>query len=124
MSTDTSTDMTLKVHDYQPATDVITQYGMRYPDGTIKWGQSDSSLNPVVFKHLQQGATNAVRRWEESLAKRAKDASLDLEEYSGQHMLVKRTVVVAVTVNEEVGLPITPKVNPWAAPPVPAPPFE
>lgn len=100
---ESSSEMLLRIDDYKPSTEVITQHGMIYPDGTVRWGQDvKATLNPVVFRHLHEGNAKAVRLWEEALVRKASDASLDLEDYRGQFTPVKRTVIVAVTNTEEV----------------------
>jgi hypothetical protein len=124
MSHDTTTEMLFKVHDYNPDTTVITQYGMRYPDGSVKWGQDGSTLNPLYFKSIHDGHASQTRIWKEALAKRATDANVELEAYTAGHTIIKRTVIVAITGSEDVGPSVLPKENPWGAPPVPAPPFE
>lgn len=122
MSNDTTTEMLFKVHDYKQDTTVITQYGMRYPDGKIKWGQEGSTLNPLYFKSIHDGHSQQVRVWNEALEKRAKEASVELESYAAGHRILKRTVIVAITGSEEVGPSVVSKTDPWGAPP--APPFE
>lgn len=103
MSTNTSTtNVTIAVDDHGTDTTVLTQYGMRYPDGTVKWGNDGSSIGAIDFGQLRAGHDDPVSAWGRRLRERATVASLDVKTYADQHQLLKRTIVVAVTAPEEV----------------------
>lgn len=103
MSTnDTTTPLTIKVPDYKPDTSMVTQYGMRYPDGTVKWTDDGASHNSVNFERLHNGNGSTAMQWADRLGNRARNANVDVEEYVAQHQPLKRTVIVVTTVSEEV----------------------
>lgn len=97
-----TTDMTVKVRDYTEQTAVVTQYGMRYPDGTIQWDKDDNTNYTVRFDSIVAGNSVTSMDWRRVLEKRAKTANIDVDDYASQHQLIKRTVVLAVTTAEDV----------------------
>jgi hypothetical protein len=104
---DTSTDpTTLSIPTYQQHTIVEAQYGMRFPDGTIRWTLIDNGAKStnIYFHELVDPKPNSYTpgNWEKHLIRKAEAASVDLAEYTAQHQLVKRTIVIAVTKTEEV----------------------
>ena len=79
--------------------EVITAkiYGVRYPDGTIRWDGNGS-------KTCEQAATSDVGKahWVNVLHQKAKELHLDPETYADSHALVSRTVIIAAAAAEEV----------------------
>jgi hypothetical protein len=90
----------------KPGTEIGIEYGCRYPDGTYQWREFKSSGGGThSFERLIKGGSANVGTeyaWGELLKMKAKQASVDLEEYAAQHTLVKRTVILVTTEPEEV----------------------
>lgn len=81
-------------------TEIYTQFGMRYPDGTIKWGYEHESYDGTLrFENLSTEAT--AQTWRSRLERRAAAANIQISEYMEGHELLQRTVVVAVTKAED-----------------------
>lgn len=97
-----TTEIKLDVDTIEPSTTLVPQVGMRYPDGSIRWGTDGRVGVGVSFPRLAANIGSEIRIWESDLADRAKSASVDLETYKAQHRLVKRTVVVAILEVEDV----------------------
>lgn len=85
----------------------VVQYGMRYPDGTHKWGSDGDNQGNVWFKSLSEG--KLLQHWESLLKRRATAARLDPVEYASNHIPVKRTIIVAAGEPEE--LPVSHQVT-------------
>lgn len=96
----TTSNYTTALPDYRGENVVSTQFGMCYPDGTIRWG----SDNSIAFHKLVEGNTTTATTadWRSILRRRGTAASVDLEEYIAAHQLIKRTIVWAVTEAEDV----------------------
>ena len=81
------------------------QYGMTYPDGSVKWSQEEgySPTGGKVTTHfhllaeMNSNGDYARQMWIQVLRTRAEKANLPVPEYRDQHQLVKRTIVIAVT---------------------------
>jgi hypothetical protein len=104
---DSSTDATtLSIPTYTQHTIVEAQYGMRFPDGTIKWTLIDNGAKStnIYFHDLVDPSPHSYSppNWEKYLQRKAEAASVDLHDYTAQHQLIKRTIVIAVTTAEEV----------------------
>jgi hypothetical protein len=102
MSDNSTTRIGLEIHRTEPSTKIIKQYGMRYPDGTVKWGEEDSGYGNVDFKKLAFRDPSHRHSWEARLKERAAKANLDLSHYTEQHQPITRQVVVAILDIEEV----------------------
>lgn len=94
-----TTDLTIAVQDYGTDTHIVKQYGMRYPDGTVRWGQdkilaSDYGLD---FRDIDRQQNNAHEHWRQRLQSRAKTAQIDPIEYATSHQPLTRTVIVVIT---------------------------
>lgn len=72
-------------------------YGVRYPDGTIRWDGNGS-------KACETAATSddGLRRWVNKLEEKAQELHIDPETYSNGHKLLRRTVIISATAPEEV----------------------
>jgi hypothetical protein len=91
-----------------------TQHGMKFPDGTITWGDSrNSQYGPVNFTGLFNGNKYDVANWASRMRSLANNARIELEKYEAMHSFVKRTIILAVTGTEDV----EPKSAAPAAPP-------
>jgi len=91
-----------------------TQYGMVLPDGSIEWNVLSVQGREYAIKDLvekRQGQANIHREWPAELKRRAKLANLNPYDYSNQHRIITRTVMVAVTEAQTHSTP-----RPWAAP--------
>lgn len=102
MSDTSTTQLGLEIHRTEPSTTIIKQYGMRYPDGSVKWGEEDSGYGNVNFKKLALRDQNHRYSWDARLKERAAKANLDLDTYTAQHQPVFRQVVVAILDIEEL----------------------
>lgn len=108
MSDTTSAPLTLSVHNYQPGVETLTQYGVRFPDGTITWARIETNRNrDIIIADLVPHPGEIVGAysrmdWDELLKHRAERAKLDLAEYTNGHDFVKRTLVIAITAFEDV----------------------
>lgn len=83
-----------------------TQYGLRYPDGSIDWNYTqvgNPAYKQTVTVESLIGGKGRADALELVLAERAKAASIDLDEYRAGYAFVKRTVVVAGTEPEVIG---------------------
>lgn len=117
MSTDSKATYALtipvSIHNQQIINE--TQYGMKFPDGTIRWGMLDPNIgdyHAVAFKDIaaaergisvgSAGASYSVQNWATYLKKQATAANISVEDYAEMHTLVKRTLVLAATAAEEV----------------------
>lgn len=100
--TESTTDFNVAIKDHGTTTEMMTQYGMRYPDGTVKWGTETESGQTVQFAWIENPGNNHTFVWNGWLADRAKKARVDEKEYRAQHQRLKRTVIVAITEAEEV----------------------
>ena len=97
---DSQTALTVAFSDGAGA-ETYTQFGMRYPDGTIKWGYDHEAYGgSTFFEGLDEGERAGA--WRKRLERRAAAASIQFSEYLEGHQLIKRTVIVAVTGFEEV----------------------
>lgn len=103
MGKNTTTDLIVKVPDYDVTTQTFLQHGMRYPNGTIKWVQAQMlNGNVVNFQSLAAGVPSHKSQWDHALQQQAKSARIDLDKYIEGHQPVKRTVILAVAGVEEV----------------------
>lgn len=94
----TTARYTVELPDYRPENIVSTQYGMRYPDGTIQWG---ADINGTTFQRLHEKVPSALTNWDSLLRRRADAARVDFEEYYAGHQLIKRHIIWAVTGAED-----------------------
>lgn len=102
MGKNTTTDLTVKVPDYDVTTQAFQQHGMRYPDGTIKWvSAATPNHERVDFKLLADGDMTQQLRWNTAVQQRAERAMIGVLEYAAGHHPVKRTVILAVTETED-----------------------
>jgi hypothetical protein len=94
-----TTDLTIAVQDYGTDTHIAKQYGMRYPDGTIRWvaDKIHASDYGLDFKSIALGVDNADKHWKDRLKKRAAMAQIDPAEYADNHLPLTRTVIVVIT---------------------------
>lgn len=104
MTTKTTTDLTIKVSDYEVGTNITTQYGMRFPDGHISWTtvSGTRSMERINVQFIHEGTHGEPERWERSLKERASAARIDLDQYKEGHEVVKRTVILVTTDIEDV----------------------
>lgn len=102
MTAKDTTQIVLSVHRTEPSTRIVKQYGMRYPDGTVKWGTEDTGYGTVDFKALAHLDMNTRSAWDYRLKERAERANVNLHIYTDQHQPVTRQVVVAILEIEEV----------------------
>ena len=74
------------------------EYGMRYPDGTVRWGRDSANLG---FRSI---ATNDTTRehYNNALRQRANQARVDPEAYIAGHQPIRRTITLAVTEPEDI----------------------
>lgn len=79
--------------------ETLTQYGMRYPDGTILWDTDPDFAG--FFVQIVRGNPDTLRRWHSTLESRARRANVDREEYIAAHRPVKRTITVVIGKVEE-----------------------
>lgn len=97
MSNKDTTQVGLEIHRTEPSTTIVKQYGMRYPDGTVKWDDEDKDgYGNVNFKKLAYRDPNHRHSWDARLKERAIKANLELSYYTEQHQPVTRQVVVAI----------------------------
>jgi hypothetical protein len=102
MSDKNTTQVALEIHRTESSTTIVKQYGMRYPDGTVKWGDEDrDGYGGVNFKRLAERDPNHEHSWNSRLKERAAKANLELSYYTEQHQPVTRQVVVAILDIEE-----------------------
>lgn len=80
----------------------VEQFGMRYPDGTIKWVVDEEMQRTVSFKGLSEGDPTFSYRWEQALKSRATQAKMDVAQYAAAHQPVKRNIIVATTVTQNI----------------------
>jgi len=85
-------------------THVGTVFGCRYPDGHIEWEKfTDYSGCTWNYETLAtKKSPDVVSRWTKTLKQRAQAANIQLETYIEDHVLLKRTVVLATTAPEEL----------------------
>ena len=83
-----------------------TQYGMRFPDGSIQWETIDCGAGRnITVQYLANGgpeATTYQRWWDDTLKSRALSAKIDAAEYAIKHRIVKRSIILTVTATEDV----------------------
>lgn len=94
------TELKILVLDEGNATEIVNQYGMRYPDGKIRW-TSDGQFG-YSFQQIAEGNDTALRGWEGFLTKAARQANIDPQGYIESHVPVKRTVILVTTAPEEI----------------------
>ena len=105
MSERRTIDFTTRITAYGDESKLHHQYGMRYPDGTIRW---DKDGDGIEFWRLTSDNESSaerdryVNKWAETLERRANNARIDVETYTNGHTLIKRFIMVAVTIFEEV----------------------
>lgn len=99
-----SSDMTIKIDSEEQSIDQHTMYGMRYPNGEIRWvfDAHTNRMHEVRFAGLAASEFRDRQEWDELLTLRAQAAQLNMAEYKAQHQLVKRTVIVSITTPEDV----------------------
>lgn len=94
----TTTNITLAVKDRGTDTSILKQYGMRYPDGTVRWGED--KIHPqdysMGFDSIAKNA-EVLEHWHDRLRKRAAAAQIDPEDYVDSHIPLTRTVIVVIT---------------------------
>lgn len=93
-----NTALTIQIVDENVSIETHSMYGMRYPDGTVRWVNDQQ----VSFERLAEGDPAHSDRWENHMRSRAHNASINFPEYKAGHQLIKRTITVAVTAPEEV----------------------
>ena len=84
-----------------PETSTATQFGMRYPDGSVKWTH-DHDAYSIWFEEIANGRSSALEDWNKRLDRRAQEAMIDPESYADGHTLLKRSIIVVTTKAEEV----------------------
>lgn len=89
------------IEDENPKIETLHQYGMTYPDGTIRWDH-DPGGRTVNFRKLAAGSTTEDEDWGKLLEARAKAAAIPLADYEQAHQMIRRTITIAVTVPEDV----------------------
>lgn len=95
----------IEISDVGPSQHVATQYGMRYPNGAVRWTKTVvHGGQTIVFGGLREECQryHDVEYWNRDLKVRAADAMVDEGEYRAAHQLIKRTVIVVTTEAEEV----------------------
>lgn len=110
MSTDEqrSTKREILIPDYNDGTHIATEYGCRYPDGTIRWrswtdtGNIDWSYACIIPGSDVPFSADVARRWAKTLARRAEAANIQTSDYIEDHTFLKRTVILVTTAPEEV----------------------
>lgn len=81
----------------------VPQFGMRYPDGSVKWGSAVVSTVDLPFSKLADGDTydwSTADKWDKHLDSCAGYAKLDVDAYKAGHQLIRRTVIVGTTKHE------------------------
>ena len=95
--------VSIDLPDNEPLTKTFTQYGMRYPDGRVRWVKDHPiGSTPVDFQQLSERHPQTLAIWDAHLQQRAAAANIQLSEYREGHELIKRTIIVAVTDAEEL----------------------
>lgn len=93
--------VTLNIENEEPKVSSYQQYGMRYPDGSVRWDH-DGANYPVQFKQLQAGDTHTAVNWRKSLESRAATARIEMEAFAAGHQPIRRTITLAVTEPEDI----------------------
>lgn len=111
-STTPTTEYTLKIAESGVHIDTLTQYGCRYPDGTVRWNNDSYSghwgLVTVDFAQIHDspfipGRTNAHKNyWNDLIEVRAKAANIDKQVYADMHQWIKRTLIVSISEEEDI----------------------
>lgn len=92
--------ITIRIANEDPRVDVHHEYGMRYPDGTIKW-RGDTDNYSTLFGALAEGNAHQAEQWRKTLESRANAAKIDLHAYTAAHQLIRRSITIAVTAPED-----------------------
>lgn len=93
----------IQLPDKETLTKTFTQYGMRYPDGEVRWVKDHPvGSTPVDFELLHERHPSSLHVWDAHLQQRAAAANINLSEYREGHEALKRTVIVVVTDAEEL----------------------
>jgi hypothetical protein len=100
-----TTEMTLAVNDEGASHHIVKQYGMRYPDGTVKWDKDRGDLGfdgyDMWFQHIAENTSSSRSHWEDRLRPRAAKTNVDPEQYALGHTALTRQVIVVITETEE-----------------------
>ena len=75
----------------------MTQYGLKYPDGTIDWATNEGDVQLVNEVGQQFSLTSLSDDLPQFLAERAKGARMDPAAYVAMHSIVTRVFVTTVT---------------------------
>ena len=84
-----------------PETSTVTQFGMLYPDGSVKWAY-DHDAYSIGFEDIANGRISILEDWNKRLDRRAREAMIDPETYADGHTLLRRSIIVVTTKAEEV----------------------
>lgn len=93
--------VTITIENEDPRVEVLQEYGMRYPDGSVKWS-GDTANFSVSFRGLAEGNRHQAEQWSKTLESRAAASKIDLASYTAAHQLIKRSIIAAVTAPEDV----------------------
>ena len=82
----------------------ITQYGVRFPDGTTSWEVVPSTNLDIkaLVEEADPRHGNHMDGWLQVTRDRAAAAKIDKALYREQHRFIKRTVILSVTDTEEL----------------------
>lgn len=100
------------------------QYGMRFPDGSVRWNSVAADGTTVMVRDIVLHDGGPRLRWKKWLEKQAKAAKVPVYDYANGHCVVRRKLILAVSAMEDHAEDR----RPWgalggtpSAPPVPAP---
>ncbi|ALY10617.1 hypothetical protein FDH86_gp082 [Arthrobacter phage Tank] len=103
-------ETTVLIPNEVASTESITQYGVRWPDGTISWHvakEVDTTRNNQVWvsdliedSGIREVSSLSKQNWDKMLDLRSQQAKIDYDTYADMHTFLKRTLVVAVTAAE------------------------
>lgn len=97
-----------------PSVHNVTQYGMVMPDGSVTWEAVTVRGSRYPIKALVKGRSSDEwmrRDWSDHLIRKAKEANVNPYDYSNQHKIVQRQVILAVTDTKDADT-----LRPWPAP--------
>lgn len=115
MTIDNTTEFTVKAQDSGVHVDTITQYGCRYPDGTVKWVNDSytgtwghQSIDFAKYHNADNSDSHrrARRRWADLMEVRAKEAKIDPYTYAKMHQFIKRTIIISISEVEDIADPV------------------
>lgn len=71
----------------------LTEYGMKYPDGSIDWTTTRCNISIQTSIVERKG----YDYWTDRMHSRAKAANMSVEDYANAHTILERTVIVSIT---------------------------